>query len=148
MCNGRVNTPAAPEPPPPDPAPGEGLFAARAARERTTHWLLGGVIVAVVVMSWPTEPRKLQRRATEFIEASNRADAKAAYAFIAPASRQKLSAEAWAAQQRAVWEVESVDVGADGQSGAVHLVGVPSKKKVTTRWVRVDGRWYYAPSAP
>lgn len=136
----------APAPPKdPNPEPGERLFAARAGRERAVRWLLGGIIVALIVTSWPTEPRKLEKRAMEFVDASNRADAKGSYEYIAPASREKLTPAAWAAQQRTKWEVDSVEVSSGTDTAVVHLVSPMTKRKVSTRWVRVDGKWYYAP---
>ena len=125
----------APADPPAAPGPADDLFAQRASRETGVRVLVVGILLAVLVTSWPTEARKLRKRAVEYAEALDRRDDAAAYAMVSPRVRASVSFAQWQAKRRAAagrLHPGEVQVRDDG-TGSVG----------TTRWVRVEGQWYF-----
>lgn len=142
---------------PGDAPPGDGdarpvdagagnLFEQRAHRS----WFVNGVVVlclaAVAWSAWPTESRQLERRAKAYLSAAFRGEAKQAYEFLAPASRQRLPMDIWwqANKMRlANSEVVDAKVEGGGQTATVTLKDTRSGTTRPTAWVKDGGAWHH-----
>jgi hypothetical protein len=121
-------------------------LAARSDRRMVVNVLTAVALVAVAVSVWPTEARKLEKRAAQFVDAANRGDAAGAYQYLAPATRQRITQREWASAvstRRTRSEILTATVADNGDSGSVTFADTNSKRTTATTWVRVDQVWYY-----
>ena len=122
------------------------LFAQRAWRQWLVNGLVVAMLAAVAISAWPTESRKVEKRAKEYLSVAFRGDGDAAYAFLSPESRKRLPLKFWWPANRsrlAASEVVSAEVDSGGQTASVVMADTRSRVKRTTTWVKVGAVWYH-----
>ncbi len=119
----------------------------RANRINLVNALTVIVLVALAWSAWPTDAKRLQMRAADYVEAVNRGDAAASYQFLSPAARKQVPLDAWASRQPPRREIAAVVVNDAADQGVVTLSEGTTLRKVPTIWVRVDRVWYHDPRA-
>ena len=120
-------------------------LAARSTRRGVANVLTAVALVGLAVSVWPTERRKLEKRVMGYLEATNRGDWAAAYAYLSPAGRERVSLKAWSpanTAERARRELVSVKVDDGGKTAIVTLVDAKSRANMATSWIRVGWDWY------
>lgn len=122
------------------------MFEDRAHRNWLVHAFVIVSMVVVAVSAWPTEARKLERHAKDYLSAAFKGEPRKAYQYLAPESRERLRMDVWWAANQARLagsEVEGAEVEAGGESAVVTLRDTRSKALRPTVWIKQGGTWYH-----